>query len=110
MKIRTIIIIGVSIGILLTIASPFFDSVTLNSIEQTGNVRFGFPISFIRQQLSISPFKSDFPITVHISMPRIAITNILLFEFIFSLSINIICMLALLLTIRILFRYFKTIK
>lgn len=50
-------------------------------------LRFGFPLPIIEQQTSLTPMEKDFPLTVGVLSPQENATDLLAFNYFFSILI-----------------------
>lgn len=88
---RRLINISFFIGFIIVSISPFFDSVIVMEYDQVEHHRLGFPLPIIEQHTTLTPLYESFPFELGLLDPREHPTEILLFNYIFSiLSISLI--------------------
>lgn len=73
------------VGTLITILSPFLPIYTVRELDQFSNLKFGFPFRFVTQQSSLTPFKENLPMKLHIQSPYENPTKIIFENFFLSL-------------------------
>jgi hypothetical protein len=84
---RSLIFISLIIGWLLVSISPLFDSVIVKNSNDLSHLRLGFPLPIIEQQTSLTPMEDDFPLTVGLLNPQENPTDLLFFNYVFSILI-----------------------
>lgn len=80
-----LIYISLIIGWLLVSVSPVFDSVIVTNSNDLSHLRLGFPIPIIEQHTSLTPMEDDFPLVVGFLSPQENTTDLLFFNYVFSI-------------------------
>jgi hypothetical protein len=75
------------IGWLAVSISPLFDSVIVFNSNDLSHHRLGFPLPIIEQHTSLTPMEADFPFTLGFLNPQENATDLLGFNYVFSVLI-----------------------
>ncbi|MEW9052515.1 MAG: hypothetical protein AB2392_15245 [Neobacillus sp.] len=84
---RRLLFISLVIGWLAVSISPLFDTVIVSNANDLSHLRLGFPLPIIEQNTTLTPMEDDFPLTVGLLSPQENATDLLVFNYVFSILI-----------------------
>ncbi|MGG1677958.1 hypothetical protein ACIFOT_19675 [Neobacillus sp. NRS-1170] len=84
---RRLFFISLIIGWLAVSISPIFDTVIMSNSNDLSHLRLGFPLPIIEQNTTLTPMEDDFPLTVGLLSPQENATDLLVFNYVFSILI-----------------------
>lgn len=84
---RRLIIISFIIGWLIVSISPVFDTMIVTNSTDLSHLRLGFPLPIIEQHTSLTPMEKDLPLTLGLLSPQENPTDLLFFNYVFSIFI-----------------------
>ncbi|WHY77294.1 hypothetical protein QNH20_25010 [Neobacillus sp. WH10] len=101
---RRLFFISLIFGWLAVSISPILDTVIVSNSNDLSHLRLGFPLPIIEQNTSLTPMEGDFPITLGLLNPKENATDLLVFNYSFSILIitviSYICILLMKLLVR----------
>jgi hypothetical protein len=84
---RRLFFISLIIGWLAVSIAPIFDTVIVSNSNDLSHLRLGFPLPIIEQHTSLTPMEDDFPLAVGLLNPQENATELLVFNYVFSILI-----------------------
>ncbi|MDW7651949.1 MAG: hypothetical protein SCK29_10860 [Bacillota bacterium] len=66
---KRLVFFALAIALMFVLASPMVYPVTVSGYNQLQPLRLGFPLPYLEQQVTLTPFDSDFPLTLRMQSP-----------------------------------------